>query len=619
MLGNDYLREIRGYVTLLALLAGASLAQAQSAGIDMELSYRFLVSDRDTAGGILYLATAGKLQGRRLPLSFIDSAAYWGEHVCRLPGNTCNVSDIYDPQATTLTPQKSVAGDLQIERVNTHNGINIYDGAAWQIAVMLGHAVNHWSLPNKLDAYELASNQNLLLQEGYNGNSSHGVASENRAVTVGNVFIYNQQAIVAAQHAYAYRMLPRNWLASDPFMGTPYARQITTLGLPVLNSDYQPGKVTWTDWKPITGENSWAFLLGPLHAAYLHYVIDRKSACVPLADPALQNALAILPTFAAMQSPSGAVYYAPAGTVANQGDQLVDPYGMAVENNFSLYAGLKILRATLQATALHDKKISATETAAINAALQLSEAMINGGMIGNQRTTAGLLAFFKNSAWHDGEFVQGGRVDDPASGHRWIPFLQPKAVDVNTWGIAALGAGQIDRWFGFGASYRNWQQVKQWGGYGVGKTLWGVGFSDQDGNGIDANGNFRQGILSAEWTAGAVTMVRTMSAYYQTIPPDSAQYAEARRFVERLAQDEQAMLTALATLRLDTYGTVGFPGQPSQYDQMLSLPTRPYLYASKRYLIPFGWYANPLPSTCATAWMLMLTDGYNPFVYGGGH
>jgi hypothetical protein len=43
----------------------------------------------------------------------------------------------------------------------------------------------------------------------------------------------------------------------------------------------------------------------------------------------------------------------------------------------------------------------------------------------------------------------------------------------------------------------------------------------------------------------------------------------------------------------------------------------PYLYASRRYHIPFGWVANPLPSTAATAWMIMLANSYDPFGYGG--
>ena len=603
---------------LLQVLTVTPLALARSPGSDLESSYRFLVSDRGTTGGILYPATAGKLQGWRLPLSFADSAEYWGAYVCRLPGNTCLVTDSYDPQSYTLTPEKSPAGELQTERVNIHNGANIYDAATWQIAVMLGQVRNGFSLPDRQDAYTLVSNQNTLLKEGYNGNSGHASAGENRALTVGKVFVYNNQAITAPRQAYTFRMLPRKWLSSDPFIGSPYADQVKTSGLPLQNPDYQAGTVTWTDWKPITGENAWAFLLGPLQAAYIHYVIDLKLAFVPLADPAVQNALDLLPTFAAMQSPTGAVYYAPAGTVMNQGERLIDPCEVAVENNLSLYAGLKMLDATLQATLRQEKNLGAKEREAIKEALQLSDAMINGGVINNNRTTSGLLSFFRNKAWVNGGFVQGGRTDDPGSAVAWLPNLQAKAVDVNTWGIAAIGPRQIDAWFGPGATYRNWQQIKQWGGYGVGKTLWGVGFSDQDGNGIDADGNYRQGILSTEWTAGAITMLRSMIAYYQTIPATSPQYREARGYLATLTIDEQSMLAGLEKMRIDTYATADFPGRPQDYLHLLPLgPTRPFVYASKRYLIPFGWYANPVPSTCATAWIIMVADGYNPFAYGG--
>lgn len=122
-------------------------ASAQSAEADLEDTYRFPVRDREQAGGILYTATAGALKGRQLPPSFVDSAAYWGEHVCRIPETICDVTDVFNPQTFELTPQRSLAGDLKTERVNTHNGTNIYDAATWQIAVMLGSVVNKLPLP----------------------------------------------------------------------------------------------------------------------------------------------------------------------------------------------------------------------------------------------------------------------------------------------------------------------------------------------------------------------------------------------------------------------------------------------------------------------------------------
>ncbi len=615
---NGCLRQEICVIIVLVILMATPLAHAQATDSEPASSLKFLVSERGSGSGILYTATAGKLRGRLLPLSFADSPEYWGEYVCRLPGNTCTVVDVYDPQTSSLTPEKSIAGDLQTERGNAHNGSNIYDAATWQIAIMLGHVVNRFSPTGGLQPYTLISNQNDLLQEGHNGKSSRMGRSEVRAITVGEVFVYNQQTVTDPRQAYAFRMLPGNWLSVDPFSDTKYGGLIKTRGLPNDNPAYRSGLLTWTDWKPISGENSWAFLIGPLQAAYLNYVVDQKRAFVPLQDTAVQSALTLLPTFALMQSPSGGIYYAPTGTVANQGDQLVNPYGVSVENTISLYAGLTILRSTLRAIGTHAQNLSGQDKNAINQGLQVIEVMINGGILEKNRKTSGLLSFFAKLAWQGGEFVQGGSADDPAQTEKWLPRRSPKAVDVNTWGIAALGPQLIDRWFGFGAAYRNWQQVKQWGAYGRGKTLWGVGFSDQDGNGIDADGNYRQGILSTEWTAGAITMVRSMIDYYQRTLDDSANASPARHMVENLKMEEESMLTAIANMRLDKYISAAFPGRPQNMSQLLpSMQTKPYVYASKRYLIPFGWYANPLPSTCATAWMIMVHDGYNPFVYGG--
>jgi hypothetical protein len=241
----------------------------------------------------------------------------------------------------------------------------------------------------------------------------------------------------------------------------------------------------------------------------------------------------------------------------------------------------------------------------------------DGDQGSHQQSTAGLLAFFKNAAWRDGEFIQGGLANDPKQADAWTPTLTPRAIDANTWGIAALGPNQIDQWFGFGVSYKTWQQIKSWGAYGVGKKLWGVGYSEQDGNGMNPDGSYKQGVLSAEWTAGAINMVRSLINHYQHVPADSVNHLNAQRYVKSLLRDESAMIEAIQSLRLDKYLTTQFPGKPRNYGQLITRTSQPYLYASKRYLIPFGWYANPLPSTCSTAWIIMLADHYDPFGYAG--
>lgn len=601
----------KAILILSCLLAGV----VNAANSQLEDSYRFLVSDR-AVGGVLYPATAGKLNGSALPLSFVDSPQYWGAYVCTQK-EPCAVMDVYNPYTYTLTAQLNTAGELQTERVNVHGGSNIYDAATWQIAVMLGYVINHFDIPADGKAYALASAQNNLLKLGYNGNASEPLQNANRAATVGERFIYNGHVIGDIDHAYAFRMIPRSWVSVDPFQGTRYQSLLSMSRLIKEEPNYQLGSVTWTDWKPITGENAWAFLIGPLQAAYLQYMRNEHHQYIPFDEPAIQNALAVLPTFAAMQSRIGAVYYAPAGTVGNQGDQLVNPHQVSVENNVSLYAGLKILDATLHAELTYNKNLSESQKTTINTALSTIRIMIEGGQVAGTDPTEGLLRFFQKYAWRDNEFVQAGLANDPHQKDVWMAVTKPKAIDANTWGIAALGAKQIDRWFGFGASYKNWQQIKRWGGYGVGNTLWGVGYSDADGNGADPNGRYRQGVLSSEWTAGAINMVRNLIAHYQKTPNTSADYKASTEYVRSLKQDESAMLDALQKLRIDNYINEDFPGKPASYQDLMHQQLKPFLYSSKRYFVPFGWYANPLPSTCATAWAIMLADHFDPFGYGG--
>ncbi|MDD2463644.1 MAG: hypothetical protein PHI97_06570 [Desulfobulbus sp.] len=594
---------------VLCINASPPCAAERQQPDQLESAFRFLVSDRNQ-GGILYTATAGSLKGKQLPLSFYDTAAYWGEHVCNAAD--CRVIDEYHPQNFTLIPRDSPAGDLQTERVNTHNGTNIYDAATWQIALMLGQARNRFQLPGKQDAYALSSHQNLLLQQGHFAESPSPAATQTRGVTAGSVFVYNRQQITDPYQAYSFRMLPRQWLAEDPFIGTKYAQYLSGVGLPPLTTEYTLGRISWTDWKPITGENAWAFLIGPLQAAAMHYRIDQADHYVPLQDPGIENALHVLPTFAAMQSSVGGVYYAPAGTVGNQGAVLVDPYFVSVENNISLYAGIRIFNQVLQRTLSRQPDLTPKDRDRIKQALHICEVMELGGK-NNSISTMGLRSFLRHQAWQKGAFVQGGWADKPGLKQAWKPYFGTKAIDVNTWGVAGIGAATIDSWHGFGAAFSLWQEVKSWGGYGQGTNLWGVGFSDQDGNGIDRDGNYRGAVLSAEWSFGAITMVRDMLDHYRRCGNGKQAQQQARHHTQILQDDETSMLAAMETLQLTTYANTAFPGQPTKFNELFSLPTNPTLYASRRFLIPFGWYANPLPSTCSTSWKIMVANRFNPF------
>ena len=353
-----YARLLLTASTLLPCALTCNAAAAASSDIEeLAGTYEYLVSYRDTHGGALYRTTDGALKGLVLPYSFSDSERYWGEYVCRLPGVICSVFDYYDPSDYAIKARSGEGALLQTERVNVHNGTNIYDAATWQIAVVLGAVKNHFTNFLDLDAYELASHQNQVLSQIHD---TRGVPTGSRASTIGSLYVYNGTRITDPRSAYAFRMTAAAWLAPDPLKDSQYAHFITVGKLPGNNPLYRFGHLSWSDWKPITGDNAWAFLVGPLQAAYLHYIVDRGDKCVPFAEPSVQNAISVLGAFAAMQSAAGAVYYAPAGTLQNQGGASVSPYFVSIENNLSLFAGLNILKSTLVDELAGDRGLTRT-------------------------------------------------------------------------------------------------------------------------------------------------------------------------------------------------------------------------------------------------------------------
>jgi hypothetical protein len=489
----------------------------------------------------------------------------------------------------------------------------------WQIAVVLGAVTNHFSNLMGIDAYELASGQNRVMSRI---DPVRDNPTGSRATTAGPLYVYNGTRIIDPKSAYAFRMTAPQWLAPDPLKDTSYARLITVGTLPRFNPRYRPGLVSWSDWKPITGDNAWGLLVGPLQAAYIHFVKGGGRRCVPFAEVPVQNAIAVLPAFAALQSGIGAIYYAPAGTVQNQGAVPVNPHQVSTENNVSVYAGLRILRATLACERGADDAVTQDSRGRIGSSLQLIDTLLSGGVLPDGRHTRGLEDFLRNHAWRDGELVTAGVADEPGDASGWHPMPEPKAVDVITWGVAALGARQIDAWHGFGAAFHMWEHLKRWGAYGEGPMLIGVGYSDADGNGTAPDGRFRAGVLSGEWTAGTLVMVRNMIRHYQAIAHEDRQAAQAQAFVAQLHADEEAMLTGLQELRYRRYLMAHLPGKPAGYGGLMAgpdspVPSDPYLYASRRYRVPFGWWANPLPSTAASAWAILVADHYDPFGYGG--
>ena len=183
-------------------------------------------------------------------------------------------------------------------------------------------------------------------------------------------------------------------------------------------------RVPWMDWKPVTGENAWANLIGPVQTAHLRL----RSTGAPWSFdlPEIQLALRALTAFEAMQSDIGALYYAPAGTYH------AAPGAVSTENCISSFAGLRMLKAALVAT---------NDTRA-------APFIVRVGNLMEAVTTYMQLVAFDESV---GVFVQGGVYN--TGDQTWSPE-NTFAVDVQTWGISVFAA-EIDQVRGWSFPFRS--------------------------------------------------------------------------------------------------------------------------------------------------------------------
>lgn len=608
----------------LTLLCVNDLAQGVSfAATDQMLSSndvnRVVNMLTSSTSGLSYIATSSSLNGVVLPLSFLQTPAYFGKYVCGMAGNNCRVTDEYNSNNYSVIPLDSDSGNgaaLQAERIGVANGTDIYDAATWEIALSIAAANN---IPGA--TFSLAQGQNKLLYYGFDGNDSQAnpIINTNRANWAS--FGYGSGAGLNANQEYFFKMLPKSWLSRDPLAtDAKYSSFITDKNFPTNNPAYQSGVVSWLDWRPITGENAWAFLIAPLQSLSLEY----SGQSIPVSEyysHTLQDAIGIITAVGLLQSKIGAIYYVPSGTLSNAGGD-ASPYQVSIENNASMLSGLLMLKHVLDNFNNQASGTVPKET------IDNLNAIIFGGVTnldGITNDTDGIISFFKNYAFNPktGLFYQEGHANDPAQGNNvWAPGVDVNGtlsvVDVNTWTLSLL-APLVDTWNFTSSngkpitSYQIWQNVKKMGGfYGPDNTLWGVGYSSADGNGYENTPEFTsEGILSGEWTAGAINMIYTLEQLYKNAPA----------MLNELKKDELSMKGGLMAVSTDEYAneTGAFLDIPANYNTIMpiSQSSLGFLYANKRYYIPFGWFANPLPSTCSTSWALMVNYKFNPFVLNG--
>ena len=562
---------------LTQLQKPAALSEAAAAGVPTPVQglVRFLVLNNTHN-----LRDPNSQYSTGMPLSFYNnnqeaSQDYWKQL-------TNPNSHVYDP--TYANCSGTIAACT--ERVLVHYGVDIYDAATMQCALSV--------FPDYTAGILTAQAQTRRLLSGFSiPNTFLPVATQAPQSTVrgwstdASGFYYGQYKTSlfpsqgnAGPGAYFYRSISDQFHLTDPLTGSTKWPG----GAKVNGST----SISWTDWKPITGENAWAALISPLQTAY--------SACggiPPMDDEAVQLALLVLPAYQAMASPSGGIFYGPWNMYGNSGDSFADPFQLSNENNFSSLAGLTMLQTVLQANG------DTTYLPQVNALITGIENYFKTCLYDSSNNVFYTGGTYAASTSTSSNPVWGGKFTPGGSNFAY-------AVDVHTWGCAVLGVDRVDTWFGTGTSYQLWQTVKQRAGYFVdgdtSKAILGVGYTDVPTDPKILNGAKPHAfIISAEWSFGAVNMCRVLAAQYgdSSSPHHNAQHAAS------LLEDAASMMQGIQDLLLDQ-------------DKSIDSLTQAYYYANRRYDIPFGWYANRVDSLCSTAWGVMMHNDFNPFVLGGG-
>ncbi|PIQ87445.1 MAG: hypothetical protein COV73_03415, partial [Candidatus Omnitrophica bacterium CG11_big_fil_rev_8_21_14_0_20_43_6] len=317
-------------------------------------------------------------------------------------------------------------------------------------------------------------------------------------------------------------------------------------------------KKRWEQWQPISGENAWAGVIGPLQAYFQAHPDKEYSS----QDVELRLAEEIARAAMLLQADNGGIRYAPKGTWHENDPEQSNPFKeewayneQSTENNLSWYAAFKMLSEI-------------TKKQQYQQALQAIEKYLE--------------SVYRPQ---EGYFMQGMHYING----QWL-LNEGFASDCQTWAILSLGPEKIDELFGQGATYKLWQKTKEEAGVsGAAVEITGIDFTNYRRLG-------REAMVSYEWTGGAILAVKAAADYYAN--------TAKKDFAQELTKDALSMkeYAKAAAIRQDDWAA--------------------WPYASNKENAPtgFGWYAPPAPnlSLASTVWMAFVELGFNPFVLGGG-
>jgi len=192
-----------------------------------------------------------------------------------------------------------------IERYIINDGLSIYEGGAWQIALAMA--------PSQYN-FEISDRYTDMLDSGH-----FGSMEDIRAWQMPYTY---EGKLLPKRNSFFFRLISPRFLQHDPLTGLT-----VKLGFPSYD------RLHWSDWMPVLGEQSWT-IMGLLQIAYAkgHGKADPDSKEVKLAE-------SIVPAIKALRTMTGAVFFCPAGVWDHP------PIIISTENNASFNGALWMLYA----------------------------------------------------------------------------------------------------------------------------------------------------------------------------------------------------------------------------------------------------------------------------------
>ena len=189
------------------------------------------------------------------------------------------------------------------DRVSTQYGLNLYDGATWEVGLGLENHFNVVNTYHRQVLYPSSTGRASPLpgglkniranSEDYKYGESQTLGSDLTKITLPQNAT-NPDSDSNTDHqmegGFLFRMISDRYLCEDPLIGSystsfQYMKPPETEGQsasskgPSWNLD---GAIIWNDWKPITGEQAWGVMIGPLQHLYMEW--NGTVPCVALSS-----------------------------------------------------------------------------------------------------------------------------------------------------------------------------------------------------------------------------------------------------------------------------------------------------------------------------------------------